>query len=273
MKRLLAAIVFLLGMTHAGFAQDQARISEESNGNAAADFARTSAASAPSVWLGNSAPGDMRADFAAPEGRDFGGLSLSSGTAAPASFAVPAAPSLFAPLGAPASSVSLAMPSQQSVSEPYGAEGLQYRMELSLSAALVRFRSSVFSATAPGFNTSFAYYLKDKIAIEASLTTGFAPTIFANEHIKYLGYGAGPKLVLQHAKFSPWVHGIFGGAHILPQTALGSQKGYLIQVGGGVDYQFVPRVAVKAEVDWLRTGLFGATQNSGQAVLGLVLHF
>jgi opacity protein-like surface antigen len=272
MKRLLAAIVFLLGMTHAGFAQDQARISEESNRNAAADFARTSAASAPAVWLGDSALGSMRADFAAPEGRDFGGLSLSSGVAALTSVAVPAAPSPFAPLGAPASSVSLAVPSQ-GVSEPYGAEGLQYRMELSLSAALVRFRSSVFSATAPGFNTSFAYYFKDKIAIEASLTTGFAPTIFANEHIKYLGYGAGPKLVLQHAKFSPWVHGIFGGAHVLPQIADRSQKGYLIQVGGGVDYQFVPRVAVKAEVDWLRTGLFGTTQNSGQAVLGLVLHF
>jgi opacity protein-like surface antigen len=272
MKRLLATTVFVLGMTHAAFAQDQARNTEDSNRNVAANFAQTSAASAPAAWLGNSAPGNMRADFAAPEGRDFGGLSLSSGVAALTSVAVPAAPSPFAPLGAPASSVSLAVPSQ-GVSEPYGAEGLQYRMELSLSAALVRFRSSVFSATAPGFNTSFAYYFKDKIAIEASLTTGFAPTIFANEHIKYLGYGAGPKLVLQHAKFSPWVHGIFGGAHVLPQIANSSQKGYLIQVGGGVDYQFIPRVAVKAEVDWLRTGLFGTTQNSGQAVLGLVLHF
>jgi hypothetical protein len=272
MKRLLAATLLVLGIARGTLAQDQTPISEESNRNAAADFARTSAASAPAVWLGSAALGNTQGDFAAPEGRDFVGLSLSSAVAAPTSFAVPAAGSPFAPLGAPARSVSLAVPSQ-GISEPYGAEGLQYRMELSLSAALVRFRSAVFSATAPGFNTSFAYYLKDKIAIEASLTTGFAPTIFANEHVKYLGYGAGPKLVLQHAKFSPWVHGIFGGAHILPQTANNSQKGYLIQVGGGVDYQFVPRVAVKAEVDWLRTGLFGTTQNSGQAVLGLVLHF
>ncbi len=240
MKRLLAATLLVLGMARGARSQDPKQISEEANHNVAADFALTSAASEPTLWVG--------------------------------SVAAPAAPGPFAPLDPPTRSVSLAVPAQ-GVSEPYGAEGLQYRMELSLAATLVRFRSSVYSATAPGINGSFAYYVTDRIAIEGSVTTGFAPTIFANEHIKYLGYGAGPKVVLQHAKLSPWIHGIFGGAHVLPQTGLGSQKAYLIQVGGGVDYQFVPRVAVKAEVDWMRTGFFGTTQNSGQAILGLVIHF
>ncbi len=157
--------------------------------------------------------------------------------------------------------------------ETYGAEGLEYRMELCLGAALVRFRSSVYSATAPGFSTSFAYFLKEKIAIEGSVTGAFAPVIFANEHVKYLGYGAGPKLILQQARLSPWVHAIIGGAHVVPKTSLGGKNGFLVQVGGGVDYQFVPRVAVRAEVDWVRTQLFGQSQNSGQAIVGLVLHF
>jgi opacity protein-like surface antigen len=271
MKRLLAVMVFVLGMAHAACAQDQTQIYEGSNRNAAADFAETSAASAPAVWIGTEQLGSARVAFGSSVDPNFAVASFSSGLATPASFsATDAAPASWSPLGGTAEHVSLAVPPQ---GEPYGAENLEYRLELSLGAALVRFRSSVYSATAPGVNTSFAYYLKDKIAIEASVVGAFAPTIFANEHVKYLGYGAGPKVVLQHAKLSPWVHGIFGGAHVQPQTALGSRNGYMIQVGGGVDYQFVPRVAARAEVDWLRTGLFGQTQNSGQAVVGLVLHF
>jgi hypothetical protein len=166
-------------------------------------------------------------------------------------------------------------PAEASPAPPqlYGAEGLEYRMELGVGAALIRFRSSVYSATAPGLSTSFAYYLKEKIAIEGSVIGGFAPTIFANEHVKYLGYGAGPKLILQQAKLSPWVHAIVGGAHVVPKTALGGKNGFLVQVGGGVDFQLVPRAAIRAEVDWVRTQLFGQSQNSGQAILGLVIHF
>jgi hypothetical protein len=273
MKRLLAATLFMLGMTRATLAQDLAQESAESNRPVAADFARTSAASMPAAGLGDAPLGNTRAALAGPEGRDLVGLSLATGLAAPtSSVAAPAAASPFAPLSAPARPISLAMP-PQGLSEPYGAEGLQYRMELSVSFALVRFRSSVYSATAPGLSTTFAYYFLDKLAIEGSVTAGFAPTIFANEHIKYFAYGAGPKYVLRHARLEPWVHAILGGGHIQPHTAFGHKNGFDVQVGGGVDYQLVPRVAARIEADWMRTQFFSQSQNNGQAMVGLVIHF
>jgi hypothetical protein len=267
MKRLLAAALFVLGMAHATLAQDRVQISEESNRNVAADFAQTSAASTPMVLVGTG----PRSSATSASG-DFAGLSSSTALAAPASFAAPFTATSFVPLAAPARSLPFAEASSASP-ETYAAEGLEYRMELCVGAALVRFRSSVYSATAPGLSTSFAYFLKEKIAIEGSVIGAFAPVIFANEHVKYLGYGAGPKLILQQARLSPWVHAIVGGAHVVPKTALGGKNGFLLQVGGGVDYQLVPRVAVRAEVDWVRTQLFGESQNSGQAIVGLVLHF
>jgi hypothetical protein len=269
MKRLLAATLFMLGTTHAALAQGQ--LSAESNRNVAADFAQTSAASAPAVWLGDTQQlANTPAAFAAFKDRDAAGLTLSTGLAAPTPFAAPAVASPFAPLGASARPISLAVPPQ---GEPYGGEGLEYRMELSLSFAIVRFRSKVYSATAPGFSTTFAYYFLNKLAIEGNITAGFAPTIFANEHIKYLGYGAGPKYVLRHARLEPWVHAILGGGHIQPQTALGGRNGLDVQVGGGVDYQLVPRVAARVGADWVRTRFFGQSQNNGQATAGIVIHF
>jgi hypothetical protein len=258
--------MFVLGMAHATLAQNQARISEESNRNVAADFSQTSAASAPTIPVAS-----QLGAVASSGERDFG-LSFSTPLAAPTSFVTPVGAGSLDPLGAssPSATPGSAPPPQN---EPYGAEGLESRMEFSVAAALVRFRSNVYSATAPGLSTSFAYYLKEKIAIEAMVTGGFAPTIFANEHVKYLGYGAGPKLILRQAKLSPWVHAIIGGAHVVPKTALGGKNGFLVQVGVGVDYQFVPHIAARAEMDWLRTQLFGQSQNSGQAIVGLVIHF
>jgi hypothetical protein len=273
MKRLLAATLLVLGMAHGTLAQDQSQISEESNRNVAADFAQTSAASAPAVWLGNAPLESTRRVFAVRDGQDFAGLMLSDSVAAPTAFAAPAAPSPFAPLGAPAGSVSLAEPAPQGVPEPYGAEKLVYRMEISAGFTLVRFRSSLFSATAPGFSATFAYYIFDKLAIEGAFTTGFAPTIFANEHVKYVSYGAGPKYVLRHARLEPWVHAIIGGGHIQPSTALGHKNAFDVQAGLGVDYQLFPRVAARIGVDWVRTQFFGESQNSGQATAALVIHF
>jgi hypothetical protein len=271
MKRLLAVTLFVLGMAHSTLAQDQKQISEESNRNVAADFAQTSAASAPAVWLGNAPLENTRRVFGAPEGQSFAGLSLSSSAAGPASFGVPASP--FAPLAAPAGSSSPAAPPPQGIPDPYGAEKLEYRMEISAGFSLVRFRSSIYSATAPGFSATFAYYLFEKLAIEGSFTTGFAPTIFANEHVKYVGYGAGPKYVLWHARLEPWVHAIIGGGHIQPNTALGHKNAFDVQAGLGADYLLFPRVAARIGVDWVRTNFVGESQNSGQATAALVIHF
>jgi len=47
----------------------------------------------------------------------------------------------------------------------------------------------------------------------------FCSTIFQNEHVKIATYGAGPKVTWRQRQWEPWLHGIFGGAHIQPQVA------------------------------------------------------
>ena len=152
--------------------------------------------------------------------------------------------------------------------------GRDYRWQIGLGVALVRFRSSVYYATAVGLNTSVSYFFNDSLAIEGAVTSAFAPAVFESyERVKYVGYGAGPKYYFMRDKFQPWVHAIVGGMHILPQTALGSQNGFEVLVGGGLDYSLNPNWALRLEGDYVRTHVFGQSQNNGQAVLGIVYRF
>src|SRR5216684_3632094 len=148
-----------------------------------------------------------------------------------------------------------------------------FRWQLALGVALVRFRSPFYYATAVGVNTSLTYFTNEWFAVEGSLTTAFAPTINVNEHVKYAGYGAGPKIAGRGKKWEPWAHAIVGGLHIVPKTAGNSKNGFELQIGGGVDYRIFPHLSARVEVDWLRTHVFGAWENSGQANADIVLHF
>jgi opacity protein-like surface antigen len=143
-----------------------------------------------------------------------------------------------------------------------------------LGIALVRFRSSVYVATAVGLNASVAYFVKDSLAIEGAVTSAFAPPVFlSNENVKYVGYGGGPKYVFGHDALQPWVHFLAGGIHIVPQTAFGSQNGFEMVAGAGADYAFTSSLAVRLEADYVRSYVFKQSQNFGQATLGLVYRF
>lgn len=148
-----------------------------------------------------------------------------------------------------------------------------YRWQLALGVALVRFRSPFYYATAVGVNTSVTYFTNDWFGVEGNLNTAFAPTIYLNEHVKYAGYGAGPKIAWRRAKWEPWAHAIAGGLHILPKTADNSKNGFELQIGGGADYRIFPHLSARVEVDWLKTHVFGAWENSAQANADIVLHF
>ena len=148
-----------------------------------------------------------------------------------------------------------------------------YRMEIAIGVAVVRFHSSVYEATAVGTYTSFGYFLKDWLAAEGIVTTAFAPAIFANEHIKYLGYAGGAKLTSGRARFEPWLHVLAGGIHLVPQTALSGKNGFEITAGGGLDYGLTPRVSLRAEGDYLRTHIFSQWGNNFQGIAAVVVHF
>jgi hypothetical protein len=157
--------------------------------------------------------------------------------------------------------------------KPYSYNENPNKWQLGITFALVRFRSSVYFASAPGFNTSLAYWFKDGMAIEASVTTAFAPPVFANEHFRYLSYAAGPKFAFGHGRLQPWAHALAGGVHLIPQTASGGQNGIEFLLGGGVDYPINGVISAKAGVDYLGTHMFGEWQSSVQILAGFSFRF
>jgi opacity protein-like surface antigen len=267
MKRLLAVGLLVLGTASAVRAQSEVPAQQapapqasdpqasdpEAGNNVALDFSRTSASSHAAV----SPPDSLWAFTASSRSPD----PFASAAREP----FPLAPSLASPAYPPAAAAPV--PKVKDT-------GRDYRWQIGLGVALVRFRSSVYYATAVGLNTSVSYFFNDSLAIEGAVTSAFAPAVFQSyEKVKYVGYGAGPKYYFMRDKFQPWVHAIVGGVHILPQTALSSQNGFEVLVGGGLDYSLNSSWALRLEADYVRTRVFGQSQNNGQAVLGIVYRF
>lgn len=148
-----------------------------------------------------------------------------------------------------------------------------YRLEIALGVAIVRFRSPVYEATGVGTHTAVAYFLKDWLAAEGVVTTAFAPTIYANEHVKYLSYAGGAKFSLGRARFEPWLHALAGGIHLVPQTALSGKNGFELTAGIGLDYGLTPRVSLRFEGDYLGSHIFNQWENSAQGIVAIVMHF
>jgi hypothetical protein len=205
--------------------------------------------------------------------RDAGDL-LNAGTAFPYSSAVSTTTnSVFAD---PAPVPSAALPADPAgAADPkflYGGRD-DYRWQLGIGASWVRFRSSVFNASAVGLNTSVSYYLNNWLGIEGNILTGFAPEIFDREHVKLVNFTGGPRIAWRQRRWEPWGHALFGLSHEQPQTAAGGRNTFAIQVGGGADYRLNPRLSFRLEGDWLRTQFFSQSQNNFVLVGGIVLHF
>jgi hypothetical protein len=272
MKRLFAATIFVLAMTlpvRAQTAASPAPAASEENRNIAPDFSQTSAASAAVL------PASHRTfRLGVPDDASSLTRATTTGLPAPTSFPGLAAARSFASLASPASSTTPEEAQGNSHENRYYYGDRTVPLEVALGLAIVRFRSPIYSATAVGWNVAAAYFFNDWFGVEGTVTPAFSfGTVFANEHVKYLGYGGGPKFVRRGGPWEPWGHAIFGGAHILPQTAAGGRSGFGMQLGGGADYVLDVHWALRVEADYLRTSLFGASQNSGQGVLGIVYRF
>jgi hypothetical protein len=251
MKRLFASVFLLLGSVGFARAQASAPTLNIDRGNVAQDFSATSAAKA--TLLSNLSAADT---FSVPPAK-------------PANMI--AAPVVATALALPLDNAEPASPSPQ----PrflYGGRD-DYRWQLGIAASWLRFRSSVFNASAVGVNTSMVYFTNDWFGIEGSVTAVFAPTIFANEHVKIATYGAGPKIARRQKQWEPWLHAIFGGAHEQPQVVGQSRNSYAIKAGGGADYRWNPRISFRLEGDYVRTGFFSQSQNDFQIAGGIVFHF
>jgi hypothetical protein len=252
MKRQLSVAILLLGTACGAAAQDGGSSDTSAiNRNVAAEF---SASPTESLTLWDAA----------------GSVELAP--VASASFSPVLLPVLGAAEPGPAAE---AAPAPEAPPKPkflYGGRD-DFRWQLAIGADWFRFRSSIFNASAVGVKTGVTYFTNDWFGVEGTVTTGFAPTIFANDHVKLLTYGAGPKIAWREKRWEPWAHAIFGGAHEEPQTAGNSKNGFDIELGGGADYRVNPRFSARLEGDWVRTTFFSQTQNNFVLMGGAVFHF
>jgi hypothetical protein len=246
MKRQLAVMSLMLGAACAASAQDSVPGTQPPVRNVAADF---SAAPAPSANLFQP---DASFAFAAPA-PNFG---------QPSTFAAPLATA--APDASPAPA-----PDPKFI---YGGRD-DFRWQIGIGADWIRFRGSVFNASAVGVNTSVTYFTNEWFGVEGNVSADFAPQILDREHVKLLTYGAGPKIAWRERKWEPWMHAIVGGAHEQPQTADAGRNTFAVKVGGGADYRFNPRLSGRLEGDWVHTGFFNQTQNNFELMGGVVFHF
>jgi hypothetical protein len=148
-----------------------------------------------------------------------------------------------------------------------------YRWQLGFGIDYLRFRSSIFNASAVGFRTSVSYFTNSWFGIEGSISAAYAPEIFQKEHIKLVLYGGGPKIAWRQRQWEPWLHAIVGGAHEQPRVAGSGRDAFGLQLGGGADYRFNPRFSGRLQGDYVRTSFFSQSQNNFQLSAGLVLHF
>jgi len=259
MNRLLLSLLLGCAGVCAAQAQENTPATYSAGSNAAANFSATSAARVPLVQpLAQGGPLFTANALDLAASNTGGPATVTTALALP--MAVPAEPS---PEPSPAPRPRFIYSDRD-----------DFRWQLGLGVSFERFRSSIYSASAVGTTTSLAYFLSDFLGIEGNVNTFFAPTIWENEHIKLVNYGAGPKFAWRRPRWEPWFHGLFGGTHALPQTGNhNSQNGFAVQLGGGADYRFLPRLSARAEVDYVGTKLFGQWQNNGQATLSLVFHF
>lgn len=252
MMRPFATVLLVLGSVGVAQAQEAAPAERGGQANVAPDFAATSAAK--TALMGSLAAAN--ALFPPPLAKP---LNTSEAPVAPSA------------LAAPLESADPAAPSPNP-KFLYGGRD-DYRWQLGLSFAWLRFRSSIFDASAVGVQTSVTYFTNEWLGVEGNVTAAFAPTIYNNEHVKLAIYGGGPKIAWRQRQWEPWAHAIFGGAHEQPQTAGNSRNSYSIQVGGGADYRKLPNLSFRLEGDYVRTGFFKQSQNNFQLSGGFVFHF
>jgi opacity protein-like surface antigen len=148
-----------------------------------------------------------------------------------------------------------------------------YTWQVSVSYEYVRLDFLGSGVNLNGFNTSLTRFANNWFGLEADVGPAFGSNS-SNQDVKFLWYGGGPHLARRGSgKFEPWVHGLFGGAHLFPQTALGSRNAFGYEAGGGVDIKLNPRVYGRIQGDFVGTHFFDGWQKNGQVKVGLVLNF
>ena len=103
----------------------------------------------------------------------------------------------------------------------------------------------------------------------------------SSERIRTHTFLFGPRFsVRRHRRLTPFAHALLGAAHTDSRAREAgldlhfTDTSFAAALGGGLDVRAGRRVSVRAfQLDYLRSQLFGGTQNKGRLAFGLVFDF
>jgi opacity protein-like surface antigen len=99
-------------------------------------------------------------------------------------------------------------------------------------------------------------------------TVNFPPSI--RTHVDNFLFG--PRVSFSVGSWRPFAEALFGVGHV-STNGLGSDNSFATAIGGGLDYKIIRPIAVRAQLDYVRTSLFASTQNNLRVATGVVVRF
>lgn len=133
-----------------------------------------------------------------------------------------------------------------------------------------------------GVNVTVTRFFTSWFGLDGQLGAGFLGNTGDTSNPPNLGVhslfvGGGPRIAIRgRSRFEPWVHATAGLQDFrFTQTAgiLGSNNGFGLTAGGGVDINLNQHLGLREEADIIETDLFSTYQRHFQVVSGLVFNF
>ncbi|HEV2399050.1 MAG TPA: hypothetical protein VGS27_19045 [Candidatus Sulfotelmatobacter sp.] len=123
---------------------------------------------------------------------------------------------------------------------------------------------SMVAPSVSGWNASANFKVHRRIGIVADFS-GFYPSYTYPEGASVSGkthtFLFGPQVSMTRGRFEPFAHFLVGFTHVTNHPYAGltfsqftSSSSYTLAAGGGVDYFFTRRFAIRGQADWLHAG-------------------
>jgi outer membrane protein OmpA-like peptidoglycan-associated protein/opacity protein-like surface antigen len=123
---------------------------------------------------------------------------------------------------------------------------------------------------------SAGYHFTDWLSLEAEVTGQHANDIsLLGQDLTLLTFAAGPKVQLNHGRFTPFAKVLVGGAHgsdsYFPtgSTSSPTASSFALQAGGGVDFLLTQHFSIRLfDIEYLKTELPNGTNNEQNQLMG-----
>ena len=125
----------------------------------------------------------------------------------------------------------------------------------------VRFNSKQFRASTSGVNISARYSVTKHVEIEGQITITMADPKPGPYDLKYFFCGGGAIFTKGSGRTRPFIRGLVGIVHVLPQTAY-SNHAFAAVAGVGTDIGVTNDLGIRIGADYLRSQLYHSAQNN-----------